>query len=65
MLQGAVTIVPNSEFNLCSITEFMDEGWILGADEMAMWFTKEGMTLRFDIVIPTGRRGASLRCNLF
>ena len=46
-------IVPDSQFNLFSITKRQKMGWKLGGDKNAIWIEKEGLKILFDIKIET------------
>lgn len=43
--------VPNSKFNLFSITKRQHAGWKLGGNETAIWIKKAGNVIKFDIKI--------------
>jgi hypothetical protein len=48
-----VTHLPESKYNLFSITKLQNEGWILSGNSDAIWLTKGDVEIRFDIKIPT------------
>ena len=48
-----VTHVPGAKFNLFSITRMQNMGWQLHGDKHAIWITKGGNQVKFDIKIPT------------
>jgi hypothetical protein len=48
-----VAYVPNSKFNLFSLTRMMINNWILGGDENSIWLEKGGSKIVFDINITT------------
>lgn len=48
-----VVVHPDGHFNLFSTSKLQKEGWVLGGDKEAMWLSKDGATIRFDILIST------------
>ena len=50
-----VMICPDAEFNLFSITRMTQSGWELSGNKDALVLKKNGMEIKFDIVIPTGK----------
>ena len=54
----SIAHMPESNFNLLSLTRLLQDGWEMSGDAEAIVMTKEGIKLSFDIVIPTGRGGA-------
>jgi hypothetical protein len=48
-----VTLLPNSGYNLFSLTKMMNQGWKLFGDEEALCLKKGDKEVRFDIKIPT------------
>ena len=48
-----VKIVPNSKFNLFSLTKRQNDGWILGGNKDSIWLEKDGAKIKFDIRIET------------
>jgi hypothetical protein len=50
-----VAYVPNSKFNLFSLTRMMINNWILGGDEKSIWLEKGGNKIFFDIKITTSK----------
>ena len=50
-----VMIFPDAEFNLFSITRMTQSGWELSGNKDALVLKKNGMEIKFDIVIPTGK----------
>ena len=48
-----VKIVPDSQFNLFSITKRQKQGWKLGGDQDAIWIEKGANRIMFDVKIET------------
>jgi hypothetical protein len=49
-----VHVVPEAPFNLCSISQCMEQGWTLGGNKgKGIWLEKNGNTLKFDIRLDT------------
>jgi hypothetical protein len=49
-----VHVVPEAPFNLCSISQCMEQGWTLGGNKgEGIWLKKNGNTLKFDIRLDT------------
>ena len=46
-------IIQDGQFNLCSLTRLMKDGWKLNGDDKKIWLTKGDRKIVFDIVIPT------------
>jgi hypothetical protein len=56
-----VTHLPGAKFNLFSLSKMMRHGgWKLHGDKEAIWIEKDGVEIRFDIIIPTPR--GALHC---
>lgn len=51
-----------SNYNLCSLTRMMQKGWKLQGDKKAITMTKNGMSINFDIVIPTTKGALYCAC---
>jgi hypothetical protein len=49
----AVTHLPTGKFNLFSLTKMQKSGWLLHGNNKAIWLTKEGSNITFDIIILT------------
>ena len=50
-----VAIVPNSGYNLFSLTKMMSDGWILIGEKNSLKLKKDDTEINFDIAIPTPR----------
>ena len=50
-----VAINPDGPFNLLSTSRLQQKGWILGGNDKALWLTKDGAMVKFDIVITTAK----------
>ena len=48
-----VAYMPESKYNLFSITKRILDGWTLGGDDNTMWLRKDGKEIKFDIKIKT------------
>lgn len=59
---GDIKYVPNQMFNLLSTTKLSKDGWIPGGDKTALWFTKNGQKLLFDIEVKTGEGAIYAAC---
>ena len=50
-----VSILPNGQFNLFSISQMLNKGWKLAGDNDKITISKGDLDLHFDIKIPTAR----------
>ena len=50
-----VAVNPQGPFNLFSTSKLQRLGWRLGGDEKALWLSKDGQTIKFDIVVTTSK----------
>jgi hypothetical protein len=48
-----VTLIPGGKFNLFSLSKLQMAGWLMHGDSTHIWLEKGGVTITFDIVIPT------------
>jgi hypothetical protein len=52
----SVTHLPGAKYNLFSLSKMIRQGgWKLHGDNKAIWLEKDGVEIRFDIIIPTPR----------
>ena len=50
-----VAVNPTGPFNLFSTSKLQRLGWNLGGNADALWLTKDGKTIKFDIVVTTNK----------
>ena len=50
-----VSLIPEGDFNLFSITRLLLAGWKLGGNASSIWVTKGQRTIRFDIRVTTAK----------
>ena len=55
-----VVVNPDGHFSLFSTSKLQKEGWVLGGNKDAMWLSKDGATIQFDILVSTPK--ANLYC---